>query len=516
MSMATSYSVSTTRRALRPSLAALVCALATILLAGCNEQAQHTGPRADSKGDLRFGAITFQPCSLSPDSGSSVEAQCADFEVPENHDAPTGRKIKLAVALIPANGDAEPDPILFIAGGPGQSILEAYPQLHAGVRDARRKRHVLLIDARGTGRSHPLACTEIDQLANTPTAWQEPETIRKATIDCRDRLSKTADLRFYATADHIRDLDTVRRALGVEQFNLVGISYGTRVAQQFAARYPAHTRTITIDSIAPNSLVLGEHVRNIDIALKQLFARCVADAACKRNLGDPAVTFASIRERLQAGGLAPVRYRDATSGEWREEVPSFGHLAALMRMYAYNPATISMLPLILRDASQGRYEALLSQAHAVSGSMNQSIMMGMHLSVNCSENFEIQNSTKDPNSLTGEEIIDVYKAQCAIWPKGKRDPNFRKPLSGNLPVLAISGEFDPVTPPRYGDEVVKSLPNGRHLVLPGQGHSVLTIGCMPKLFARFLETADAKNLDAACLKRLRPSPPFAGNYGWEP
>jgi len=83
-------------------------------------------------------------------------------------------------------------------------------------------------------------------------------------------------------------------------------------------------------------------------------------------------------------------------------------------------------------------------------------------------------------------------------------------------VLALSGEFDPVTPPRYGAEVIKSLPKGRLLILPGQGHSVLGIGCMPKLFAQFVESADAKALDASCLKRLKPTPPFAGNYGWEP
>jgi pimeloyl-ACP methyl ester carboxylesterase len=116
----------------------------------------------------------------------------------------------------------------------------------------------------------------------------------------------------------------------------------------------------------------------------------------------------------------------------------------------------------------------------------------------------------------GNSIGEFIQAQCAVWPKGKRADDFRKPLAGEVPVLAISGELDPVTPPRYGDEVVKTLPKGRHLVLPGQGHSVLTAGCMPKLFAQFVETADAKAVDASCLKRLKASPPFAGNYGWEP
>lgn len=485
--------------------------------AGCDRTPQNAGPRADANGDLRYGAITFKPCALSQKRIAAVEAQCATFAVPENHDVPNGRKIELALALIPATGEAEADPIVFIAGGPGQSILEAYPQLHAGVRDARRTRNVLLIDARGTGKSHPLRCEEMDRLQDKPELWRDPDAIRDMAARCRDRLSATSDLRFYGTGDHIRDLDAVRAALGVARFNLVGISYGTRVAQQFAARYPSRTRTVTLDSIAPNTLVLGqEHARNLDDALKRQFARCVADAACKRNLGDPAATLASVRTRLQAGGLAPVRFRDPKTGEWREETPSFAHLGALLRLYAYQPVSASMLPLVLRDADQGRYEPLLAQAYAIGGEMNEAIMMGMHLSVSCTEDPEIRVDPKDADTIMGTDLVDFLKTQCEVWPKGKRDPNFRKPLSGDVPVLAISGEFDPVTPSRYGDEVVKTLPKGRHLILPGQGHSVLTVGCMPKLFARFLETADAKGLDAACLQRLKPSPPFAGDYGWEP
>jgi pimeloyl-ACP methyl ester carboxylesterase len=499
-----------------PRAAALACAFA-VALAGCSQQQQNAGPRADAKGDLRYGALTFKPCALSVGRANAVEAQCATFAVPENHDAPNGRKIDLAVALIPATREAEPDPIVFIAGGPGQSILQAYPMLHTGVRDARRNRNVLLVDARGTGRSHPLRCTEMDALSESPSAWDDQTAMRTMVEGCRDRLGKTSDLRFYGTGDHIRDLEAVRVALGIDTFNLVGISYGTRVAQQYAARYPAQTRTVTLDSIAPNTLVLGqEHARNLDAALKQQFARCVADAACKRNLGDPTKVLVDVRDRLKAGGLAPVRFRDPQTGEWREETPTFAHLSALLRLYSYQPASASMLPLVLRDAAQGHYETLLAQAHAIGGEMSDSIMMGMHLSVSCTEDFEIRADANDADTIMGEAMVDFLITQCVAWPKGKRDPNFRKPLSGDVSVLAISGEYDPVTPPRYGDEVVKTLPKGRHLVLPGQGHSVITTGCMPKLFARYLETADAKGLDAACLKRLRPTPPFAGNYGWEP
>ncbi len=493
----------------------LLLSLLTLAVAACSPP--QPAARADAGGDLRYGAITFKPCSLSPGRMEAVEAQCATFAVPEKHDAPQGRKIDLAIAMIPSSGQAEPDPIVFIAGGPGQAILDAYPMLHPALKDARRSRNVLLVDARGTGRSHLLQCDEVIAAMTDTAEDLDAQKMRALTERCRDRLSKTADLRFYATADHIRDLDLVRRALGVDKFNLVGISYGTRVAQQFAARYPQHTRTVTLDSIAPNTLVLGQdHARNLESAIEQQFSRCLGDAGCKRNLGDPGEALRDLRERLRAGGLPEVRYRDPSTGDWRSETPTFGHLALLLRLYAYQPEAAAMLPLMVHETAEGRYESLLSQSRLITGSVFDSLAMGMSLSVSCTEDPELKADPADVGTVMGTEFIDGIMAQCAIWPKGVRDPNFRKPLTGNVPVLAISGEFDPVTPPRYGDEVVKTLPNGRHLVLPGQGHSVLTTGCMPKLFARFVETADAKALDAACLKRLQPAPPFAGNYGWEP
>ena len=499
---------------LRPWWLALAVACA---LAGCERpQPSVSEPRADANGDLRFGTLTFKPCSLSPALGDAVEAQCATFAVPENYAAPAGRKIELAVMLIPATSRAEPDPIVFIAGGPGQAISDAYPMLHGAMADARRSRNVLLVDARGTGRSHPLQCPQMIEAMGKPELLDTVAQVEALTRACRDTLAKTADLRFYGTRDHVRDLDAVRRALGIDKLNLVGISYGTRVAQQFAAAYPAHVRTVTLDSVAPNSMVFGEHSRNFDAAMKQQFALCAKDPVCLKNLGDPLAVFARVRAKLEAGGLPVLRYRDPRSGEWREETPSYEHLRGLLQMYLYDPRGASTLALTLHEADQGRYESLLAQSRGLSGRFGEMIAVGMHLSVICSEDFEFRLTPEYAQTLAGSEALEFRLAQCALWPKGERAPNFRTPLGGDVPVLAMSGEYDPVTPPRYGDEVVKTLPKGSHLVLRGQGHNVIFVGCMPKLFARFLETANAKTLDASCLNRLQPSPPFVGPYGWEP
>jgi pimeloyl-ACP methyl ester carboxylesterase len=497
-----------------PPLLLLAVALG---LAGCDAGAPGNGPGAEDQ--LHYGDIAFKPCSLSGGGAEAVEAQCATVSVPENHDAPDGRRIDLAVAWVPAKGMAEDDPIVMIAGGPGQSALESYPEVAGAFADARRNRHVVLVDARGTGGSRPLKCADDEGRSAFTDEGEDTAAAARAFAErCRDQLSKDSDLRFYGTADHVRDLDMVRDRIGAPQLNLVGVSYGTRVAQQYAKRFPERTRTVVLDSVVPNTLVLGQdHARNLEDALQRQFARCRAEPACVGSLGDPGAHLDQVRTTLRAGGIEPVRFRDPTSGEWRSEVPTYNDLAALLRMYSYLPAASATLPLLLSEAAEGRYEALLAQSRMLSENVGESIMHGMQLSVMCSEDAaDMRIEEGDAATVLGNELVAYTRAQCAVWPKGRRADDFRAPLAGDVPVLAISGEHDPVTPPRYGDEVVEALPNGRHLVLPGQGHSVLGVGCMPKLFAQFVERADAAGLDAGCLERLAPTPPFAGNYGWEP
>ncbi|MBJ7575526.1 alpha/beta hydrolase [Luteimonas sp. MC1828] len=493
--------------------------LAAALAAGCAAQTGEgvEGPLAD--GRMRHGTLAFEPCSLSAVGASAVEAQCTRFEVPEDHDAPDGRRIELAVAWIPAKGQAEPDPVFMIAGGPGQSALESYPSVAPAFSDVRRNRHVLLVDARGTGGSHPLRCSDGEgDNAFGPADDMSPDAMRAFAAQCRDTLAKDSDLRRYGTMDHVRDLDLVRAAFGAPQANLVGVSYGTRVAQQYAKAFPAQVRTVVIDGVVPNTLALGqEHARNLEDALAAQFARCRADKACLANLGDPTAQLAAVRTALQAGNLAEVRFRDPVNGAWHTQAPQFGDLAALLRMFSYQPATASTLPLLLHEAANGRYEPLMAQSRLLASSLGDMIAHGMQLSVMCTEDAsDLKSDPRDSTSVLGNDMVELMQAQCEAWPVAPRAAGFRAPLDGDVPVLAISGEYDPVTPPRYGEEVVKHLANGRHLVAPGQGHAVLGVGCMPKLFAQFIERADAAGIDATCLERLAAEPPFAGNYGWEP
>lgn len=465
----------------------------------------------------RLGTLDFEPCALPLMSGAALDAQCTTFDVAENPAAPQGRKIALNIAWLPASEEADvaPDPVFFIAGGPGQAAVESYPLLDAAFTEVRKHRNVVLVDQRGTGKSNPLDCPLSDD--DDAGDDNDPAAALALAERCRDTLSKKADLRFYTTTDAVRDLDAVRAAIGAERINLVGVSYGTRVAQQYAMRHPQHTRSIVLDSVVPNTLVLGNiFARNLDDALALQFGQCDKDAVCREKLGDPRKELDTLLDTLRRNPPL-VRYRDAATGEFAQTRLQAMQVAGLVRMYAYMPTVATLLPVLVHEANQGRYESLTALIRMLQGQMKDAMAMGMQLSVVCSEDGAgIASTGTDAGTVLGHALTDFMAAQCKVWPKGEMPADFHSPLSTPVPALVLEGEYDPVTPPRYGKEVASSLPNGRLLVLRGQGHNVIGAGCMPKLFAQFVEKTDAKALDAKCLDTLAYAQPFTSYNGWNP
>ncbi len=494
------------------TLLPLAAALA-LALSACADKPQ---AEADTPQDRRFGQLVFKPCSLfSTAARRGLEAQCTTMQVPENPAEPNGRKIGLRIAWLPPENEADavPDPVFMLAGGPGQSAVDSYPGMDPAFEEVRKRRHVILVDQRGTGSSNLLNCKFDDEEAEDMSV----EAARSAADACQATLSKKADLRFYTTTDAVRDLDAVRQALGVDKINLMGVSYGTRVAQQYTLRHPQHTRTVLLDSVVPNTLPLGNiFARNLDDALALQFGQCAKEPGCAAKLGDPRQQLDTLLATLRANPPL-VKYRDASTHELKEDRLTAQMVAGLVRMYAYMPAAASLLPNLIHEANQGRYEDLMALAQMLTGEMQDAMATGMQFSVICAEDAgSFTANAGDKDTVLGQTMVESMAAMCSVWPAGKVPADFRTPLTGTTPVLAISGEFDPVTPPRYGDEAIAKLSNARHLVLKGQGHSVLSVGCMPKLFAQFVEKADPKALDAKCLDTLGPVPPFTSFNGWNP
>ncbi len=473
---------------------------------------------------LQLGRLTLQPCVIGgrlADGLASVAAYCTRFPVPEDWGAVGGRRIDLHVAVVRAEaGSADADLVTFLDGGPGGAATQDYPAIAGALEPLRQRHDILLVDQRGTGDSNPLDCPQLQQTQRPEaelSAADQPQQLAQQLRACLTQLSARAAPQFYTTTSAVRDLEAVRQALGAPKLDIIGISYGTRVAQQYARRYPSSVRSVVLDSPVPNRVALGEdHAVNLERALRLQFALCEANSACKARFGDPYATLVELRDRLRAQPVS-VDLRDPESFEPLHLMLTADDLAAVVRFYAYNPLTAALLPLVLHEAQQGNYAPLLGQKTLLAKDLGDQITSGEELSVVCAEDADqLAPRAADADTLLGNEVVTRVQAACRLWPHGSRPANFHAPWKSALPVLVLDGELDPVTPPAYGSEIVRDLSDARALIAPGQGHGVIGAGCMPRLVQRFVDTLDPAALDASCLARLGPTPAFLDYNGAGP
>jgi pimeloyl-ACP methyl ester carboxylesterase len=475
-------------------------------------------PIAAGAKSFTLGTLEFKACELAQKrSGATTSAFCAPFSVPENPDAANGRKIDLRLALIKSDAAAaDRDIVVFLAGGPGQAAIDTWPQIAAALAPLRKHHHVLLLDQRGTGGSNALNC-KADSEEDPGADRFDAEKIRTATRDCLTAVSNKADPRYYTTTIAVADLEAVRKALGSPMFDLVGVSYGTRMAQQYLMRHPEGVRSAVLDSVAPNELILGaDFAANLENALKAQFSLCTQAPACAKAFPDPYASLIKLRDALRA---KPETYtfRDPVTFASTERRLNEYSLAGLVRMFAYAPETAALLPLSIAEGLHGNYAPLAGQTQLLRGDLADLSENGMQISVICSEDADqLAPHPEDAGTLLGTALADALRAQCEIWPHGTRPADFHTPLKTDKPVLVLEGELDPVTPPRYGEQVLKGLSNARLLIAKGQGHNVIGRGCLPKLVGEFVDRLNPKQLDAKCVDALGPMPAFVGFNGAAP
>jgi pimeloyl-ACP methyl ester carboxylesterase len=479
----------------------------------------------------RLGHIDFTPCELkAPLSGQTTAAWCAPFIRPENPAAATGRQVHMRLALIRSSA-ASPasDLVVFISGGPGESAINDWPMVAPALKEVLEHRDVVLLDQRGTGRSHPLSCPTVEhaielagqQRTSSSNPRQTPaqrQAQRAAdTRACLAEIERTADPRFFTTTDAVDDLIALRDALGNPQFDLIGVSYGTRVAQQYAMRDPAGVRSIVLDGVLPNSAIIGQDIaRNLEDALKADLGLCAADPTCVKAFGDPYADLTKLRARIDQHPPV-VTYRDPATDEWRTRTLKESVLAGVVRLFTYSPLTAALLPLTLHQALTGDYGPLMGQSRLIGGTLGHQINGGMQWAVLCTEDAPfLKPDPEAKGTLLGAAFVDELQRQCAGWPRGQLPKDFHQPLHTDIPTLLLEGEYDPITPPRYGREVLTHLGDARLLIARGQGHYVMDAGCMPRLVEAFVADLQPKALNARCLNALRPTPPFVNFNGATP
>lgn len=452
--------------------------------------------------------IALTACRLP---GMDVPARCGTHEVWEDRAAQSGRRITLRIAVVPARLRArEPDPIVVIAGGPGQGAVSLAAQvlpLFSRLNDAR---DIVFLDQRGTGKSNPLDCQDEGQ--QTQSLFEDALPERLVT---RCLASLDADPRLYVTPIAMEDLDEVRAALGYDKVNLWGGSYGTRAALEYVRRHGDHVRSMVLDGVAPATMKLPlSFVPDGDAALGNLINACEGEAPCKKAYPDLRVMITSLRGQLRRKPsrttIQDPRTGDRTTIQVNENV----FLTALFRPL-YVAELASLVPLGVAAATSGDFNPMLAQNLELADDIAENLSIGMHLSVICAE--DIPRITQEDldrlgSSFFGRSLVDDFVRACGMWPRGNLPEDYYSPVRSDVPALILSGGIDPATPPRHGDLVAATLPNARHFVAPALGHGVSLHGCAPRLIENFIRAASAAELDGKCLQRI-PRPLFVMPLG---
>jgi pimeloyl-ACP methyl ester carboxylesterase len=460
--------------------------------------------------------IEFNNCSLAlPGTNLTASARCGSLEVAENPAEPGGRRIRLNIAMAPATGKStEPDPVFFFAGGPGQAATETWVMIRSTLSKIRKTRDIVMIDQRGTGGSNKLACeSEVEEDLNQEV---DLDLIRSETEKCLAGLD--GDPRFYTTSIAMGDYNLVRQAMGYERINIMGVSYGTRAAQVYLRMFPETVRSVTLDSVVPMQLALGqEHALMLDRSVTSVFEDCAQDETCSSRFPHQFEELNKLFLQLK-NEPRQITIIDPVSGEPREMRVTADTLGVAVRFLSYASETQALVPLLVHEAlTTGDLSRLASQALLIMTGLNEMLSKGMELSVMCSEDYPYMDLSADyGNTLMGNLMLEIVAVQCGLWPRGEVPEGFHQPVMSDVPVLLMSGERDPVTPPQYAAQAAASFANSLNLVARGQAHSVMKNVCLRDITTAFIEKGSIESLDTSCVGKILPAPFFTSLLGPNP
>ncbi|MEN4042594.1 MAG: alpha/beta fold hydrolase [Anaerolineaceae bacterium] len=463
--------------------------------------------------------IELEDCLLgAPGMTHQQRGRCGMLPVPEDRSRPDGRQINLNIAVIPAAiQNKEPDPLFLLAGGPGQAASEVFIPLLPIFDAINFRRDLVLIDQRGAGRSNPLTCPELADTEVQRVGEDLPVEDQQAHLEaCLAALD--ADTRFYTTPAAAADLDDVRQALGYEQINLLGVSYGTRLAQVYLHLYPDRVRTMVLNGVVPQGWAIGgaSMAADAERALGIIFERCQADPACNLAFPDLKDHFREWLARLDENPAA-ITIEHPLTGKSTEVWVTRYLVSATVRLMTYSSDYVALLPyLIYTAAVDGDYQPLIAQYFIALEPASGGINSGLFLSVLCSEDVPFYPSDMNGAGYFFQPPMESFRSFCEIWPHEIIDPLLRQPVQSNVPTLLLSGEADPVTPPVNADRVAAYLPNSLNLVAPGLGHDVIHQGCVPRIIYQFIDRGEVDSLSVDCVRQLLPFPFFTSPLGPQP
>jgi len=446
-------------------------------------------------------SIVLAPCKLP---GLAETARCGALDVPENPDKPSGRRLHIGVAVIPATGQAQSDPLVPLMGGPGEEAITEAAYFAEQFARLRRDHDILLVDQRGTGRSNALRCDlySADDPAVSLRDLFPPAAVKR----CEQHLSARVDLTQYTYVHFANDLEQVRRGLGYGKMNIVGGSYGTRAAQVLMRTYPQSVRTAYLGSVVPIDVITPlTMAKSAQVALDNTLRACAGESACN-------AAFPNLREELHrvVAQLDAGQVRVAIPGRSGTFPLHRGRVMEWFRSMNYRPGSAAELPWIIHRADMGDFAPVVEDVLSNARSADAGLSFGLFFSITCSDDVafmrEVDIVGETRGTFLGDYRVRQQQAACKQWPKSAHPADYRAPVRSVVPTLFVSGDLDGASPLWMTDHAAPGFSNRFEVVLGGKGHTEVT-DCIPSLYEQFVRSGDTRGLDASACNPV-PRPPF--------
>lgn len=450
-------------------------------------------------------ALELTPCFIDD---LSSQALCGSLTVAEdrNQELSDSNSLDVNVVVLPKFKEESKElPLMFLAGGPGQAATELAGMLGWPLREIRQQHDIILVDQRGTGKSNGLRCEAPveDALSLDDRNVDVKEDVEKCLLQFTDR-----HLPSYTTYNFIEDLEQVREALGHKQVHLYGGSYGTRAGFAYLKRHPESIKTATLDSNAPMQLVVGFFGKTSERAFELLVEDCQAHEGCNRAFPELKQDYLSLMAKLKKAPIQETIYHPVT-GKKIDVILSESKIVETMRGTLYNMGSRQLLPYLIHSANNGDVRglaALISTSHA-GAEGNGSLYTGLTMNIICNEDMpragkDLLESDAD-NYFSGELGYSIFTEVCQYWPKWQAPKGFAEPLETDVPVLLFSGQYDPVTPPSYGDMAMETLSNSKHVLIENGSHVASLRMCIDPI-KEFMQSGSFEGVDFECAEKPIP------------
>ena len=443
---------------------------------------------------------------------------CSLATVPIDRDDPSSGTIDISVAVRPGTGDDSLPPLAVLQGGPGGASSDL-----AFILPTRPYAQVL-IDQRGTGfGSVDFTCFEFADILPElleATRQQALPMEREARGRCSDRLAANPALVHTTTAALAADVVDVMDALGHEQWLVYGVSYGTTIALEVLRDPPAGLMGAVLDGVYPSTLDLDvDTAFAAERALAQLDAVCAADPACTAILAEaPAGEGGSlsdlISEVIDSINALPtvisLSASETTVGEPLDVWIDGDSVAAVVFQMLYADYLAALVPAVLAGLATGEGPgggllALVGVELAADSAANAAF--GTLFAITCSERLPFTSGPpEDMGDFAAAVVGEGVTEGCDSWTVQPPPLPAVAPVESDLPVLLVSGRFDPITPPEFADMAAENLPAATHIVSGVRGHGIWVWnldGCIDRIVADFLNDPGAP-LDTSCALEDRP------------